>query len=216
MGLLGDELEKPYFISLSRFLEEELRSGAVVFPESGRIFQALLDLPPQKVRVVILGQDPYHGDGQAMGRSFAVPNSLQPKPPSLINIFKEVEADLSTALHRDSTDLSGWAAQGVLLLNSVLTVRKDQPLSHRNRGWETFSDHLLKALASLPQPIVFLLWGAEAQKKRSLIAAHHLVLESAHPSPLSAYRGFLGCRHFSKANQFLHPPIDWTRVSDSC
>jgi uracil-DNA glycosylase len=220
IGLLGDELEKPYFISLAQFITHELESGAIVFPEGPRIFQALSDVAPSQLRVVILGQDPYHGPGQALGRSFAVPNSLTPKPPSLKNIFKEIEADLGRSLHSEASDLSGWSAQGVLMLNTVLTVRAGEPLSHRNHGWETFTDRVLQVISALPQPIVFMLWGSEAQKKRSFIAPRHLALESAHPSPLSAYRGFLGCQHFSKANAFLEkssrPPIDWTRISNSC
>ncbi len=221
MGLLGQEREKPYFRALEAFIDSEPQE---YHPPRDRVFQALTDVSPGQVRVVILGQDPYHGAGQAMGRSFAVPNGLRPKPPSLLNILKEVQSDLGFRLSTEKlehSDLSGWASQGVLLLNTVLTVRTGTPLSHRNRGWETFTDHVLSTLAPLPQPVVFMLWGSEAQKKRSLIqSGHHLILESVHPSPLSAYRGFLGCRHFSKCNEFLSSrgatPIDWTRISEAC
>lgn len=218
MGLLAHEREEPYFHELEARLDSE---PGEIHPPREQIFQALEDVAPNDVRVVILGQDPYHGPGQALGRSFAVPNSLKPKPPSLLNVFKELESDLGSSLDQAVSDLSGWAAQGVLLLNTVLTVRSGSPLSHRGMGWERLTDRLLTILARLEQPKVFLLWGAEAQKKRSLIQTptpqSSLILESVHPSPLSAYRGFFGCRHFSRSNDFLVskclPPIDWTRIS---
>ncbi len=173
------------------------------------------------VRVVILGQDPYHGPGQAIGMSFAVPNALQPKPPSLKNIFKELESDLATRIDPARSDLSGWAAQGVLLLNSVLTVEAGEPLSHRDQGWEKFTDHVMEILNRRERGIVFVLWGAAAQKKKTMIdLSRHVVIESVHPSPLSAHRGFFGSKPFSKANEALTsrlgmPAIDWSRTSDA-
>ncbi len=211
---------------IDAFLSIEAQSGAQIFPSRPEVFRALDDVPPEAVKVVILGQDPYHGPGQAIGRSFAVPNALRPKPPSLLNIFKEIEADLGTPLDRSQSDLSGWASQGVLLLNTVLTVRSGEPLSHRGKGWEQVTDRILLHLRTLPQPMVFMLWGSEARAKRSLIepSSHakagdpspaRLILEAPHPSPLSAHRGYLGCRHFSKANAFLPVPIDWARTLHS-
>jgi uracil-DNA glycosylase len=216
----GEWLRGRDLAEIEAFLADEAQSGAEVFPPRPEIFRALNDVPPEAVRVVILGQDPYHGPGQAIGRSFAVPNTLKPKPPSLLNIFKEIESDLGSPLIREQSDLSGWAAQGVLLLNTVLTVRAAAPLSHRSKGWEPITDRILLRLRTLPQPIAFLLWGSEARAKRSLIepgvgegSPARLILEAPHPSPLSAHRGFLGCRHFSKTNSFLPEPIDWTRTS---
>ncbi len=221
--LACSEREKPYFKKLEQFLEAEAAAGHSVYPPTPLVFSALDEVDCDAVRVVILGQDPYHGPGQAIGRSFAVPNALNPKPPSLLNIFKEIQTDLGVTLQPSHSDLSGWTAQGVLLLNTVLTVRAQTPLSHRQRGWETFTDRVLDELAQRSEPIVFLLWGSEAQKKAPRIrelqsqkGASHLILEAPHPSPLSAYRGFLGCRHFSKANEFLKQPIDWTRLSQTC
>ncbi|MFN7683947.1 MAG: uracil-DNA glycosylase [Oligoflexia bacterium] len=224
-ALLADESSKPYFKVLDRFLAQEEASGATVFPERGSIFRALEEVALGSSKVVILGQDPYHGHGQAVGRSFAVPNSFTPKPPSLTNIYREIESDFSCSVDRSQSDLSGWSAQGVLLLNTVLTVRAGAPLSHRKKGWEELTDRLIVELARHPQPRVFMLWGAEARAKASLIRSEsdeHLILEAPHPSPLSAHRGFLGCRHFSQANAFLGKthsgaragiPIDWTRLS---
>lgn len=217
-ALFASEARKPYLSELMEFVSRERQSGIPVYPEESRVFQAIEDVATQPVRVVILGQDPYHGAGQAMGRSFAVPNSLTPKPPSLINIFKELESDLGIQVDRSLSDLSGWAAQGVLLLNTILTVRESQPLSHAGRGWEQLTDRVLEALAHEATPKVFVLWGAEARSKKALIASgpaarSHLVIESPHPSPLSAHRGFLGSRPFSKTNAFLKAPIDWTRLS---
>jgi uracil-DNA glycosylase len=215
---LASEAKKECFRSLSKFLTEEYRSGASVYPAKENVLRAVQSLDLPDVKVVILGQDPYHGEGQAIGLSFAVPNALKPKPPSLQNIFKEIRADLGIALPEAQSDLSGWVAQGVLLLNSVLTVRADEAFSHRDQGWETFTDEIIRALDESASPIVFLLWGAAAQKKKALIGnKRHFVLESPHPSPLSAHRGFLGNQHFSKTNEILRRSgrgeIRWERVS---
>jgi len=217
--ILQNEVSEPYFAELMRFLDQESAAGARIYPPRQWIFRALDAVPYEKVRVVILGQDPYHGDGQAIGLSFGVPNTLKPKPPSLKNIFKELQSDLGIALDPMRTDLLGWARQGVLLLNTVLTVRADQAFSHRDKGWERFTDQVIRALDARPDPIVFVLWGAAAQKKKQLIQSpHHAVLESAHPSPLSASRGFFGCRHFSQINEIIkesgHPEIDWSQTSE--
>lgn len=212
---VGEEFDKPYFESLRDFLRAEYRSGAQVFPPKNLIFAALRAVDFNAARVVVLGQDPYHGPGQAMGMSFAVPEGV-PAPPSLKNILKEVHADLGTPVPR-GTSLTGWAEQGVLLLNTVLTVRAGEAFSHRNKGWETFTDRIIENLGARAEPLVFLLWGAPAQAKASLVSnPAHCILKAPHPSPLSAHRGFLGCRHFSKANAFLQsvgqPAIDWSRT----
>lgn len=216
---LAGELEKDYFRNLIAFLNREYRSGARVYPERPHVMRALQHLDFAEVRVVILGQDPYHGPGQAIGLSFAVPNELQPKPPSLVNIFKEISSDLGVDMSQAGSDLSGWVDQGVLLLNTVLTVRAGEPLSHRGVGWETLTDQVIMELDRREHPCVFILWGSAAQKKKLLLTrGKHYVLESPHPSPLSASRGFFGCRHFSRANKILErqlglPPVDWTRTS---
>lgn len=215
---LAPEAGKDYFKRLTRFLVSEHRSGARIFPVKENVLRAVQSIDLPDVKVVILGQDPYHGDGQAIGLSFAVPNALFPKPPSLQNIFKEIRDDLGVAIPEGQSDLSGWVAQGVLLLNAVLTVRAHQAFSHRDQGWETFTDEIIRALDAQSSPIVFLLWGSAAQKKKLLIRnSRHFILESAHPSPLSAHRGFLGNRHFSKANALLRKAgrgeIRWERVS---
>ena len=215
---LAPEAEKEYFKRLTRFLVEEYRSGAKIFPARENILRAIQSVDLPDVRVVILGQDPYHGAGQAIGLSFAVPNELRPKPPSLQNIFQEIRSDLGVSIPEGLSDLSGWFAQGVLLLNSVLTVRANQAFSHRDRGWETFTDEIIRALNERETPIVFLLWGSAAQRKKALLTRPiHFVLESPHPSPLSAHRGFFGNRHFSRANEILRKSgrgeIRWERVS---
>lgn len=216
---LAEEIEKSYFQQLVQFLKREYRSKSPIYPARENVLKALqlVDLPD--VKVCILGQDPYHGDQQAIGLSFAVPNSLQPKPPSLKNIFKEMESDLGFHWDGKQSDLSSWAKQGVLLLNTVLSVRRAQAFSHRNKGWENFTDRIIEILAEQAQPIVFVLWGAAAQKKKSFMrSSQHLVIESAHPSPLSAHRGFFGSKPFSKVNTFLSQsglrPIEWTRICD--
>ena len=217
--LLKEEASKDYFQKLTAFLKEEYKSGQTIFPAKENILRALQLVDYNDVRVVILGQDPYHGPRQAVGLSFAVPNDLSPKPPSLQNIFKEIQSDLHTELDFKKTDLTGWAAQGVLLLNTVLTVRKGQAFSHRDRGWEAFTDRVIELLDKREEPIVFLLWGSPARQKKILIRnSRHLILEAMHPSPFSADKGFFGCKHFSKTNAFLNKigkkPIQWQHVSE--
>jgi len=216
---LDREREAPYFLKLSQFLKAEQRAGEKIFPTQDNRLRALQELDLAEVKVVILGQDPYHGEGQAIGLSFAVPNPLNPKPPSLQNIFKEIEKDLGWSWNRKDSDLSGWASQGILLLNTLLTVRAGQPLSHAKQGWEIFTDKIIKTLNERPEPLIFLLWGANAQKKKELLTnPNHKILLAPHPSPLSVFRGFYGCRHFSKANEILKgwkvKPIDWTKICE--
>ncbi len=203
-----------YMDKLSGFLNLEWQGNVQIFPPRENIFRALQILDLDDVHVVVLGQDPYHGDGQANGLAFAVSSGIA-APPSLVNIFKEVEVDLGCG-RPSHTTLEGWARQGVLLLNTVLTVRAHEAFSHRNKGWERFTEQVIIALNARNRPIVFMLWGAPAHKKARFITnPNHLVLQAPHPSPLSAYRGFLGCRHFSKANEFLQEKvgctIDWIR-----
>jgi uracil-DNA glycosylase len=212
--VIGKEVFLPYFQNLKSFIEEELKEGQVVYPHKERVFEAFTATPFDKVKVVIVGQDPYHGAGQAHGLSFSVPEDIKKIPPSLKNIFKELKADLQVPI-AESGCLSRWAEQGVFLLNATLTVRAGEPKSHYGRGWETFTDSVIQALAEKEDPIVFLLWGRSAQDKGERVLAinqHHLVLKAAHPSPFSATK-FLGCRHFSKANDFLiqsgKTPINW-------
>lgn len=207
---LASEFDAPYFSELRRFVREEYDSRTV-FPPAAHIFRAFDECPFETVKVVVLGQDPYHGAGQANGLCFAVRSDLQ-APPSLMNIFKEVEADLGRAVSHDP-DLTRWARQGVLLLNATLTVREGAAGSHQGKGWERFTDAAVRALSVEREGLVFMLWGNYArQKGASIDRARHLVLESAHPSPFSA-RGFFGCRHFSKANAYLaakgKEPIVW-------
>ncbi|MBM9589822.1 uracil-DNA glycosylase [Leptospira sp. 201903075] len=209
--VLTAEFEKPYFSALRDWIREEYKSK-VVYPPAKLIFNAFDSCPFDKVKVVILGQDPYHGPGQAHGLCFSV-NEGVPFPPSLQNIFKEITDDLGKPVPK-SGDLTRLANQGVLLLNATLTVQKDKAGSHQNKGWEEFTDAAIKILAEKKSNIVFLLWGAFAGKKEILIPPNkHFVLKSAHPSPLSAYRGFLGNKHFSKTNEYLisqgKEPIDW-------
>ena len=202
-ALLGEELQKPYFETLKIFLRDEKKNGAVIFPPENFIFNALNLTPPETVRVVILGQDPYHGTGQAHGLAFSVPDNV-PIPPSLKNIYKELSAEYNVP-PPVTGNLTHWAQQGVLLLNATLTVRSGEAGSHQNRGWEIFTDEIIKAINAQIQPIVFMLWGAQAQKKASFVNTNrHLVLTAPHPSPLSAHRGFLGCGHFKTANEFLN------------
>lgn len=208
---LSSEFEKEYFIRLTEFVRNEYRTKQI-FPPAKLIFNAFEHTPFDKVKVVILGQDPYHNDGQAHGLSFSVPDGVQ-SPPSLVNIYKEINRDLGTPIIR-SGNLTRWADQGVLLLNATLTVQAHMAGSHQNRGWETFTDAAIQQLATERENLVFLLWGAYAQKKAAFIDSNkHLVLKSVHPSPLSAHRGFIGCNHFSLANQYLEvkgiPPIIW-------
>lgn len=213
--VLRPQFEAPYFAELKNFLVAE-RQQHTCYPPGSKIFAAFDSTPFDKVKAVIIGQDPYHEPGQAMGLCFSVPQGV-PVPPSLVNIIKEINDDLGTHIPATSGDLSGWAAQGVLLLNATLTVREHAAGSHQRHGWEQFTDAAIQALAERRQGIVFLLWGSYAIGKRKLInPLHHCILTAPHPSPLSAYRGFFGCRHFSRANDYLRStgqtPIDWTRI----
>lgn len=208
---LADEFEKPYFASMVRFLHEEKAEGRKIYPPGSQIFRAFELTPVDHVKVVILGQDPYHGAGQAMGLSFSVPANV-PAPPSLKNIFKEIHDDLGITMS-GYPDLEKWARQGVLLLNAVLTVRAGQPASHSGIGWTEFTDAVIKYISDNLNGVVFLLWGNFARSKKALIdTSRHYVLEAAHPSPL-ARGAFFGCRHFSKTNEILtkegKAPIDW-------
>ena len=210
---LKGEFAKSYFAELASFVKSEYRSGKKVYPDPKHIFRAFDLCPFSKVKVVILGQDPYHGAGQAVGLSFAV-NERTALPPSLQNIFKEVESDLGQPLQNRSGDLSRWAAQGVLLLNATLTVQGGAAGSHQGRGWELFTDAAIKALSEEREHLVFILWGRYAREKGTHIdRTKHLVIESAHPSPFSASSGFFGSKPFSKANEYLaahgETPIDW-------
>ena len=203
---LKTEFKKPYMKDLRSFLAKEKLKNRIVCPESSKIFYSLMLTPLESTKVVIIGQDPYHGDGQAQGLAFSV-ESDRAIPPSLVNIFKEIKSDMNIEppIHGD---LSNWSRQGVLLLNSVLTVEKGNPASHAGRGWEGFTDKIIEIL-NKRDGLVFLLWGAHAQKKGLTIdRRRHLVLEAPHPSPLSAHRGFFGCKHFSKTNKFLRERRD--------
>ena len=208
---LADEFGKPYFESLVRFLHKEKTEGKRIFPPGSQIFRAFDLTPVDKVKVVILGQDPYHGPGQAHGLSFSVPEGV-PAPPSLKNIFKEIETDMGVRMS-GYPNLENWARQGVLLLNAVLTVRSGEAASHSQIGWEQFTDAVIRYVSNNCEGVVFMLWGNFARGKRELIdASRHCVLEAAHPSPL-ARGAFFGCRHFSRANAWLtaagRTPIDW-------
>lgn len=209
--VLEGEFDKDYYKELRKFLIEEYRSQ-IIHPSMYDIFNALKTVPYEDVKIVILGQDPYHGPDQAHGMSFSVRPGI-PAPPSLQNIFKEIRDDVGCSIPEHGY-LMEWAQQGVLLLNTVLTVREGQANSHKGRGWEIFTDRVIELLSRREKPMVFLLWGGNARSKKKLIdGSRHLILESAHPSPLSAYRGFFGCRHFSRANDFLRKngmePVDW-------
>lgn len=208
---LGSEFDKPYFASLVRFLHNEKAEGKRIYPPGGQIFKAFELTPVKDVKVVILGQDPYHGPGQAHGLSFSVPENM-PAPPSLKNIFKEIETDLGVRMS-GYPNLEKWARQGVLLLNAVLTVRSGEAASHSRIGWQEFTDAVIKYISAECEGVVFMLWGNFARTKSELIDhSRHCVLEAAHPSPL-ARGAFFGCRHFSKANAYLtsmgRNPIDW-------
>ena len=210
---LADEFRQPYMRQLAEFLAAEEQAGKVLFPPRHLCFNALNSTPLDKVSVVILGQDPYHGPGQAHGLCFSVRPDVPP-PPSLVNIFKEIEADLGHP-RPDHGCLQTWAEQGVLLLNAVLTVEQGNAGAHQGKGWETFTDKVIETINRERDDVVFLLWGSYARKKgRHIDRNRHLVLEGPHPSPLSAYRGFFGCSHFSRANDWLlsrnRPAIDWS------
>jgi uracil-DNA glycosylase len=209
--VLQDEFEKPYFLSLKQFLISEKQQGKKIFPPGSQIFSAFDHIPFDRIKVVILGQDPYHGDGQAHGLCFSV-NTGIPLPPSLRNIFKELEQDVGCTPPA-SGNLTAWANQGVLLLNATLTVEAGKAGSHQNKGWEQFTDKVIQTVSERQSHLVFMLWGNYARSKAALISAHkHLILEAAHPSPL-ARGAFFGCRHFSKANSYLEEhgkkPVNW-------
>ena len=213
---LRDEFDSAYMQTLKAWLLAEKQAGKRIFPKGGEWFRALDLTPLDEVSVVILGQDPYHGPGQAHGLCFSVQPGVR-IPPSLVNIYKELEADLGIPRARHGF-LEHWAKQGVLLLNSVLTVQMGMAASHQGKGWERFTDAVIRLVNAKPDPVVFMLWGSHAQKKAAAVdsidrGGHHLVLKSPHPSPLSAHNGFFGSRHFSQANAFLEqhgrPPIDW-------
>ncbi|MBD1589065.1 uracil-DNA glycosylase [Pseudomonas typographi] len=209
---LRPEFDKPYMAELRAFLRQELAAGKEIYPPGPLIFNALNLTPLPQVKVVILGQDPYHGPGQAHGLCFSVQPGVA-TPPSLVNIFKELKRDLNIDIPRQGF-LQPWAEQGVLLLNTTLTVERGMAASHAKRGWETFTDRIIEVVSSQCESVVFLLWGSHAQSKRKLIdTTRHKVLASPHPSPLSAHRGFLGNGHFSQANRFLlehgREPVDW-------
>lgn len=213
--VLRPQFEAPYFAQLKDFLVQE-RAQYTCYPRGEHIFAAFDHTPFDKVKVVIIGQDPYHEPGQAQGLCFSVPDGIK-VPPSLVNIIKEINSDLGLNLSTERGDLSGWADQGVLLLNATLTVRAHQAGSHQRKGWEIFTDAAIHALSERRQGIVFLLWGSYAIAKSSLIDKNkHFILTSVHPSPLSAYRGFLGCRHFSQCNAYLQQqglePINWGNI----
>ena len=215
-ALLGEEFGKDYYLELREFLKAEYSSRRI-YPPMNDIYNALRYTTYTEARVVILGQDPYHGPGQAHGLCFSVKKGVVP-PPSLKNIFKELADEIGMQMP-DSGELTGWARQGVLLLNTTLTVREGQPQSHKGHGWEILTDRIISAMNEKSTPVVFMLWGGNARAKRALITnRHHLVLECAHPSPLSASNGFFGCGHFKRANEFLTAnglaPIDWSKTSE--
>lgn len=210
--VLKDELNKDYFKKLGIFVKNEYKSK-ICYPQYKDIFNALRYTDYDEVKVVILGQDPYHGENEAHGLSFSVRDDVK-RPPSLNNIFKELESDLG--IKKNNNDLTNWAKQGVLLLNSIMSVVKDTPLSHKEKGWEIFTDNIIKLLNEREQPIVFILWGGYARSKKKLITnKNHYIVESVHPSPLSAHNGFFGSKPFSKTNNFLISknitPIDWSK-----
>lgn len=211
--LLEQEFEKDYMINLKSFLNEELENGKVIYPQSYNILSALNAFDFEKIKVVIIGQDPYHGPDQAHGLCFSVKPGIK-TPPSLVNIYKELESDLGIKPAKHGY-LQHWAEQGVLLLNNVLTVEEHQAHSHQKKGWEKFTDKIIELINEKSENVVFLLWGSPAQKKAAKVDSEkHFILKAPHPSPLSAYRGFFGCKHFSKTNQFLKSiglkEIDWT------
>lgn len=212
LNVIGDEFDKDYMQALKAFLQAEKAQGKIIYPHSQHWFNALNTTPFEQVKVIVLGQDPYHGPGQAHGLSFSVPEGVK-IPPSLRNIYKELVGDIGITMPEHG-NLQAWAEQGVLLLNATLTVEQANAGSHQNKGWETFTDAVIAALNEQREGLVFLLWGSYAQKKGGIIdSSKHLVLKAPHPSPLSAHRGFLGCKHFSQLNDYLEErglqSIDW-------
>jgi uracil-DNA glycosylase len=210
--ILKQEFTRPYFLQIVNFLRTEKMAGKTIYPPGSLIFNAFNTTPFDKVKVVLLGQDPYHGKGQAHGLSFSVPDGVPP-PPSLVNIFKELQSDIGIPISNNG-NLTHWAQQGVLLLNASLTVRANEANSHAKTGWAEFTDAVIKKISDQKQHVVFLLWGKFAQEKQVLIdETKHCILKAAHPSPFSAYNGFFGCKHFSKTNEYLTKngidPIDW-------
>ena len=210
--VLKNEFSKSYFEEIVAFLRTEKAQGKIIYPPGSLIFNAFDKTPFSKLKVLLLGQDPYHGQGQAMGLSFSVPKAVRP-PPSLINIFKELHNDIGVPI-ANTGDLTPWALQGVMLLNAALTVRAGDPNSHSKIGWHQFTDAVIKKASTEKEGLVFLLWGSFAHQKQELIdQTKHLVLKAAHPSPYSADKGFFGCRHFSKTNEYLvqhkQDPVDW-------
>ena len=217
LKVLGKEFDQPYMKQLKTFLQQQKNSGKVIYPPGSQWFSAFNDTPFDKVRVVILGQDPYHGPDQAHGLCFSVLPGVK-VPPSLANIYKELASDLGITQPNHGC-LTSWAKQGVLLLNATLTVEQANAGAHQGKGWEQFTDQAIRAINDQSEAVVFLLWGSHAQKKGAFIdQSRHLVLKSVHPSPLSAYRGFLGCKHFSATNSYLQQhgrqPIDWLLPSE--
>ncbi len=215
VSVLNDEFNKSYFIKLAEFVKHEYTTQ-IIYPKGSNIFAAFNHCPFNKIKVVILGQDPYHGQGQAHGLCFSVPQGID-IPPSLRNIYKELSNDIGMAVPKTG-NLTNWAKQGVFLLNATLTVRKDMAGSHQKKGWETFTDNVIKLISDKHNNIVFILWGAYAQQKEQLIDnTKHLILKSVHPSPLSASRGFFGNNHFSKTNNYLinnnKQPINWSTIN---
>jgi uracil-DNA glycosylase len=212
--VLEEELEKPYFKKIKRFLHDEIKRREIIYPPIYQVFNAFSFCPLESLKVVIVGQDPYHNPGQAHGLCFSVSEG-EKRPPSLVNIFKELFADLQIPIRKNG-NLEGWARQGVFLINSSLTVRENEPASHSKIGWNFFTDSVIKAISSLRENIVFLLWGNHAGLKRDLIdSSKHLILTAPHPSPLSAHSGFFGCKHFSRTNEYLKQnkiiTIDWSK-----
>jgi uracil-DNA glycosylase len=210
---LQPEFVKPYFLELTAFLKTEKNTGKTIYPPGSLIFNAFAHTPLQQVKVVLLGQDPYHNPGQAHGLSFSVPPGVKP-PPSLLNMYKEIESDMGVSMPYDYGNLTSWASQGVLLLNAVLTVRANEPASHAKAGWMNFTDAVISKISAGQTGVVFLLWGKFAQAKQVLIdETRHKVLKAAHPSPFSAHQGFFGCKHFSQTNAYLQQqqqlPIQW-------
>jgi uracil-DNA glycosylase len=212
LSVLKEEFEQPYFLQLKQFLSAEKSAGKIIYPPGSLIFNAFNSTPFDQVKVVILGQDPYHGPKQAHGLCFSVPFGVKP-PPSLVNIFKEIKDDLQLPIPNHG-NLQHWTEEGVFLLNAILTVEAGQPASHQQKGWENYTDAVIRKLSEQKEGLVFLLWGRFAQDKSSLIdGTKHHILKAAHPSPFSAYQGFFGCKHFSKTNELLEQqgkvPVDW-------